>query len=257
MSSCSRITADLQKQVYWNGRSHDRDNAAHLNSPVRPIGTAGNMAIQRSLRSDELDGGTGSAGPVDAGLPGGVGPSPAPVPLAGDAGAPAACARPIGWAHGPNSVDSGPDGIAIPISWQSSTGNLADLSNCQVREVVTYDPIPNPPFKWNPPNPTILTVDGTLGAGHDTHSYPIGLRTGITDPRVQGVMVAHQTYQWKCTAPGCPADWTDWPGETYDLTREVFPEFVRSNPWRYRITKLGTGAGNTFNASREVEVPDP
>ncbi len=166
------------------------------------------------------------------------------------------CAQPVNWTH-TGARDFGPDAIRIDITWASSTGNLADLSNCTVREVVNYDPIPNPPFLWNPPNPTILTVAGTLGAGMDTHSYPLGLKTGITDPREAGTMTAHQTYQFRCTGPGCSGSWTDFPGQTYDITREVFAQYVWLNPWRYEITKTGTGTGNTFKYSRQVEIPEP
>lgn len=166
------------------------------------------------------------------------------------------CAQPINWNHR-NPRDHGADAIRIDISWQSSTGNLADLSNCEVREVVNYDPIPNPPFLWNPPNPTILTVPGKNGSAIDTHSYPPGLRNGITNPREAGTMTANQVYQFRCTAPGCTGNWTDFPGQSYSIRREVFEELVRPNPWRYRITKTGTGAGNTFNYSRAVEIPEP
>jgi hypothetical protein len=171
----------------------------------------------------------------------------------GDQTAPAACAQPVNWTH-TGARDFGPDAIRIDITWDSSTGNLADLGSCTVREVVRYDPIPNPPFIWNPPNPTILTVPGTAGAGMDTHSYPPGLKTGITDPRQEGTATAHQVYQYRCTGAGCSGNWENIPGQAYTITRKVFPEYVRINPWRYRITKTG-GAG--FSYSREVEVPEP
>jgi hypothetical protein len=186
-----------------------------------------------------------------------TGPASAPAPAPAAPAAPATpCAQPVNWRHS-GAVDHGPDAIRINIAWDSSTGSLADLSQCEVREVVSYDPIPNPPFLWNPPNPTILTVPGSSGVAMDTHSYPPGLKNGITSPRQQGTMTAHQVYQFRCTGPGCAGTWTDFPGQTYDITREVFPEYVRINPWRYRITKQGTGAGNTFNYSRDVEVPPP
>ncbi|MCZ7398030.1 MAG: hypothetical protein O8C59_05970, partial [Candidatus Methanoperedens sp.] len=166
------------------------------------------------------------------------------------------CTQPINWAH-TNPRDHGAEAIRIDISWQSNTGNLADLSDCTIREVVNYDPIPNPPFLWNPPNPTILTVPGTSGAAMDTHSYPPGLKNGITNPRQAGTMTANQVYQSRCTGPGCTGTWTDFPGQIYRITREVFAQFVRLNPWRYRITKEGTAPGNAFNYSREVEIPEP
>jgi hypothetical protein len=168
-----------------------------------------------------------------------------------DAGAAVGCAHPVNFTLGA-AHDSGPDAIQVPISWDSSTGNLADLGNCTIREVVNYDAIPNPPFLWNPPNPTILSVPGSAGVAQDTHSYPPGLRAGITDPRAAGTMVAHQVYQFRCTGPGCSGGWEDLPGQNYTITRHVFPQYVRPNPWRYQITKTGVA-----NGSREVEVPEP
>ena len=190
----------------------------------------------------------------------GAGPAPAPAPAAGPSPAvrpsPATptCAHPVDWNHS-GASDFGPDAIRIPIRWESSTGSLADLGNCTVREVVDYDPIPNPPFIWNPPNPTILTVPGALGAGQDTHSYPPGLQGGISNPRVAGTAVARQRYQFRCTGPGCSGNWENFPNQAYTITREVFAQYVRHNPWRYRITK--TGVGNPFSYSREVEIPEP
>jgi Domain of unknown function (DUF4157) len=187
--------------------------------------------------------------------PAGPGPPGAP-PAAVPAQAATPCIQPINWTH-TNPRDNGPDGIRVDIAWDSSSGRLADLSTCTVREVVNYDPIPNPPFLWNPPNPTILTVPGVDGSAIDTHSYPPGLKTGITDPREAGVATANQVYQFRCTGPGCTGTWTDFPGQTYRITREVLAEYVWTNPWRYRITKEGTGAGNTFTYSRKVEIPPP
>ncbi len=98
-----------------------------------------------------------------------------------------------------------------------------------------------------------MTVPGTAGAAMDTHSYPPGLRNGITNPRTAGTMTAHQVYQYRCTGPGCSSNWTNIPGQAYTITREVFGQFVRLNPWRYEITKQGVG--NNFNFSREVAIP--
>jgi hypothetical protein len=212
----------------------------HADATVRLAGGAGEV----------LAGDQGPGTPVPA-PPAGAVPA-APGPAVPAAPGPAACAHPVNWTH-TTASDNGPDGIQIPITWGSSTGTLADLSNCTVREVVRYDPIPNPPFTWNPPNPTILTVPGVNGAGQDTHSYPPGLAGGLVRPLVEGTMTAHQEYQYQCTGPGCAPGWTGFPGQTYDLIREVFAAYVYTDPWRYRITKRGTG--NMFSYSREVPIP--
>jgi hypothetical protein len=187
---------------------------------------------------------------VDAGTAPPVAPNPV-TPQQGRGAAPVACAHPTNWQH-TTASDSGPDGIQIPISWESSTGNLADLGSCTVREVVSYDAIPNPPFLWNPPNPTTLTVPAINGSGQDTHSYPPGLASGLTTPRQAGTMTAHQVYQYRCTGPGCSSNWESIPGQAYTITRAVFQRLVSMQPWRYSITKTG---GSMFSYSREVPVP--
>jgi hypothetical protein len=213
--------------------------------PVRADATARPAGSVGEIFAADQGPGTPASGPSAGAVA--VAPGPA-VP------GPGACAHPVNWTH-TSASDNGPDGIRIPIKWDSSTRALADLSHCTVREIVRYDPIPNPPFKWNPPNPTILTVPAINGAGQDTHSYPPGLATGITTPRTEGTATAHQEYQYRCTGPGCSGMWTGFPSQTYDIIREVFARYVYTTPWRYRITKRGTGAGNMFSYSREVPIP--
>lgn len=119
--------------------------------------------MDRAPSADELAGDSngGGAAPTTTASPSGSATPTAPV-----------CTQPVNFRLG-TAVDTGPDAIVIPIGWGSSTGNLADLGNCTIREVVNYGPIPDPPFAWRPPNPTILPVAGTAGtagAAGDTHS---------------------------------------------------------------------------------------
>jgi len=172
--------------------------------------------------------------------------SPAP-----QAPPPAPCVQPINFTLAPG-VDNGVAGFYVGITWTSSTGPLADLSHCDTREVVTYDPIPAP-FLLRPPNPTILNVPAVEGRGGDTHGYPDLSSSGLSRPLVDGTMVSRQVYQYRCTGPGCNGVWTDFPNQHYTITRRVFPQFFRLNPWRFRVTKAGTD--NSYSYSREVEVP--
>ncbi|WP_299260777.1 DUF4157 domain-containing protein [uncultured Aquimarina sp.] len=155
------------------------------------------------------------------------------------------CIRPIKWRHR-NARNHGANAMRIDINWKSSTGALADLSNCTVREVVKYKNVPNPPFGYTPPNPTILTVAGTSGAGMDTHSYPPASLS-----KVYGKSIANQVYQWRCTGPNCDSNWHTFPGQRYTIRRTVY-RIKGTNKWFYRIVKYG-GAG--FRFARKVEVP--
>ncbi|MHA7059790.1 eCIS core domain-containing protein [Aquimarina sp. M1] len=157
------------------------------------------------------------------------------------------CVRPIKWKH-KNARKHGANAIRIDINWKSSTGTLADLSNCTVREVVKYGKIPNPPFTWTPPNPTILSVAGTSGAAMDTHSYPPGI---AALSKKYGNMTATQVYQWKCTGPNCDSKWHTFPGQRYTIRRTVY-RIKGTNKWFYRIQKYG---GWGFRYSRRVRMP--
>ncbi|MDH7444132.1 eCIS core domain-containing protein [Aquimarina sp. 2201CG14-23] len=157
------------------------------------------------------------------------------------------CVRPIKWKHR-NARNHGANAIRIDINWKSSTGALADLSNCTIREVVKYGTIPNPPFTWTPPNPTILTVPGTSGAAMDTHSYPPGI---ASLSKKYGKMTASQVYQWRCTGPNCDSKWHTFPGQRYTIRRTVY-RIKGTNKWFYRIVKYGGGG---FKAARRVKIP--
>jgi hypothetical protein len=216
--------------------AHTRQRATGFQVGTKPPG---------DMRSDDP-----VPGPTPPETVGPVAPTPIPATPAPATPAPAACVRPNNFTH-TNPRDHGVDAIRVDLAWGSTSGNVADLGHCRFREVVDYDPIPNPPFLWNPPNPTIIEWAATGGTAVDTHSYPPGLRTGITNPRELGTMTAHQVYQVRCTGTGCPGTWENIPGQAYTITREVTEQFVRTNPWRYIVTKTGV------NFSRDVEIPEP
>jgi hypothetical protein len=79
------------------------------------------------------------------------------------------CAYPVNFRQ--TSVTELPNGVLqFQYAWDSNTGNIADLSNCMVGEIVTYpdgDPFnwPSPPYASNSgnDNPEIREVNGNLG----------------------------------------------------------------------------------------------
>lgn len=230
VSEASKPAEPEAKRAAW-AVAYDRQTFAGV-----PVGAK----THRDVAWDDVDGGPAAAAPT---------PAPEVFPPAA-APAQAGCIQPTNFTH-TNPRDNGVDGIRVDLAWGSSSGNLADLGHCRFREVVRYDPIPNPPFLWNPPNPTIIELAATSGSAIDTHSYPPGLRTGITDPREAGTMTAPQVYQFKCTGAGCSGTWDDIPGQAHTITRQVYAQFVRDNPWRYKVTKTGV------YFSREVAIPEP
>ncbi|MGH6848484.1 MAG: hypothetical protein ACREC0_13925 [Methylocella sp.] len=98
-----------------------------------------------------------------------------------------------------------PDGVLhFEYSWDSSTGDLADLKDCKVGENVMYPgsadpfPWPCPPFAAaTTPNPTILWVSGTVGNAEDNHKHKRFLV-----PYVANACNATQTYRYMCASLG-------------------------------------------------------
>jgi hypothetical protein len=84
--------------------------------------------------------------------------------------------------------------------WDSSTGNLADLSACQVGEKVDYPgsanpfKFPSPPWGASWQNPTIIWLAATNGGFHDNHSVPLP----FVKPYVAASVTATQNYRYQC-----------------------------------------------------------
>ena len=83
-------------------------------------------------------------------------------------------------------------------AWDSSTGSLADLSNCTISERVEYaggNPFvwPNPPWNGSTPNPTILSVPAVDGTAEDNHSTK-----PFVKPYQAASFTAVQRYRYTC-----------------------------------------------------------
>lgn len=129
--------------------------------------------------------------------------------------------------------------------WKSSTGDLADLSNCRIGEFVKYpgaaDPYvwPSPPWAagGGTPNPTIIWLDATDGQFEDNHSSK-----GFLKPYESAAFTANQKYRYQCGSDPIVV----FPGwGNIDIARRV-SDTTGEGCWKYRITKSGASALRTL-----------
>jgi hypothetical protein len=127
-------------------------------------------------------------------------------------------------------------------AWGSSTGNLADLSQCTIGEIVAYPGVtnpyvwPNPPMNASTPNPTVINVPATLGTFNDDHRPPGG---GFVTPFAAASFTAVQQYRYQCP---CASTGNFVPLVTgITIARSVSQNSGQST-WRYTITKSGSSA---------------
>lgn len=108
------------------------------------------------------------------------------------------CPKPVNFRQTAAS-DSGGGVLHFEYAWDSNTGNLADLANCQIGEIVTYPaasiPFPSPPFPpLSPNNPTIIWVAAAAGTFQDNHSTP----GTFVKPYAAASVTATQNYRFRC-----------------------------------------------------------
>jgi hypothetical protein len=154
------------------------------------------------------------------------------------------CAVPTNYRQTSGTADNVNGVINFAYAWDSSTGKLADLSSCTVREVVTYpggNPFvwPSPPFiaGQSTPNPTTPTpLAGQSGQGFDSHGHPDFLK-----PYKAASFTATQYYQYicPCSNGGQPVNLM---GPLY-----IFRSVTGSGTaWKYTVTKSGVSATETL-----------
>jgi hypothetical protein len=147
-----------------------------------------------------------------------------------------ACPVPINYRQ--DSASSSGENLVFGYKWDSSTGNLADLSNCEVGEHVAYpgsNPYvwPKPPWDGSTPNPTIIWLGASRGALVDTHS---------TKPFVKPYRNArftatqHYRYRTSCANGGNPVNLMG----PIPITRTVSQK--PDGTYKYEITKSGQTA---------------
>ncbi len=109
-----------------------------------------------------------------------------------------------------STSDNGNGDIHFNYAWDSSSGNLSDLSSCSVLETVTYPGSGN--YSWSIPfpaisstNPTILRIPGTDGTGQDDNGLfnPDGtVNTNFRTPYTASSFTAEQTFSYSCNHSG-------------------------------------------------------
>jgi len=148
-----------------------------------------------------------------------------------------------------NYTQNGP-GVAKPggvlhfnYTWASTSGNLADLSQCKVGENVTYpgtaNPYlwPSPPYQPSSPrispNPTVNWVAATAGKGQDNHYH----NTFLT-PYVANAFNASQEYRYQCRN----LDTLNFPGWSGIAIARTVADSTGRGCWGYTVTKSGASA---------------
>jgi hypothetical protein len=125
-------------------------------------------------------------------------------------------------------ADAGGGVLHFEYAWESSTGNLADLSDVEVGERVDYTQTENPPFS-PAPNPTIIWIPGQDGGFQDNHS------PGTVKPYKNSTERATQYYRYRRSG-----------GSAVNLMGPIsIIRRVTRKPdgnYRYRITKSGLSA---------------
>jgi len=158
-----------------------------------------------------------------------------------------------------NATDEGGGYLRVTYQWDSSTGNLSDLSACQVREYVTYPtsgdsgcPAPNtgqmcywPPSPPWPPssqngtgyvNPTVVNGPATAGGVYDSNTIE---NLNFVKPYSASSFQATQVQQYSCNG----SSWAQF-GGPFTITRQVMRN--SNSQWEFSISKTGVSFSSTY-----------
>lgn len=144
-------------------------------------------------------------------------------------------------------------GVVVQDGWSSDNGNIADLNDTEISEVVAHDgQIDTPPFPTlhaiNAHNSGYLRGDKFTA---DTHSMP---RSYIT-LGTAGIMEANQLCIYRCNC--CAAVDIPMPNSGFKRTHRVFQS---SGRWKHRTEKIGApvtiGTYSTEAGTANVVSPD-
>lgn len=152
------------------------------------------------------------------------------------------CAVPTNFHQVGQGTDVGNGRLRFLYAWESSSGNLADLSACTVGEIVTYPgsspyTFPSPPFpNVTVPNPTITGRPGNEGQFQDNHSTP----GSFVKPYSAASFTATQYYRYSCPCKNGGA-FVNLVGPI-DIIRSVSRVGFSTPDYKFTITKSGSSA---------------
>jgi hypothetical protein len=138
--------------------------------------------------------------------------------------------------------DAGNGVLHFDYAWDSSSGNLSDLSDCSVSEKVVYPggatyswPAPFPII--NTTNPTILSVPGSDGTGQDNHGLDGKTGNDFRKPYFGASFTAQQTFSYSCGSG--TSQMTDNLLGPLPIERSVSQN--PNSSWRFTVTKPTDG----------------
>ncbi|MGH9743929.1 MAG: hypothetical protein ACRD51_16410 [Candidatus Acidiferrum sp.] len=146
-----------------------------------------------------------------------------------------------------SAYPSNPALINFTYVWDSSSGNVADLSNCQVQELVTYPNqpshpgsflFPSPPYvaNYDRPNPdtglTPVSATNGLNGLIDTQGNP-----GFAPPYQSNSFSASQVFQFQCSNYKV-GQWIQFFPQSGNLSIIRTVQQVNGQ-WQYTVSKSG------------------
>jgi len=146
---------------------------------------------------------------------------------------------------GPTGIQGGPGDLFWHYSWNSTDGNLAHLAGETVNENVTCTASTDiPPFGWQPPPLTDISVHAENGVCTDDNTY--GAHEGDTPAQsfVKNYMASSfsLTQTFKFLDPATSSSEQDLPNNPGPLTitDSVYPDSSSPSGYSFMVTKDGT-----------------
>lgn len=155
-----------------------------------------------------------------------------------------ACAVPTNFRQYSAPADMGNGVLRFQYTFDSSTGNYADLQSCFIGEIITYPgsnpyPFQSPPFPASSvPNPFTREdqIVGFTGQPLLTDNHSPG--GSFVSPYSSASFTATQYYRYRCPCAN-NGNYINIAGP-FDITRSVSPS--SGSTWKYTVTKSGASA---------------
>jgi PBS lyase HEAT-like repeat len=147
-------------------------------------------------------------------------------------------AYPINFHQAGISADAG-GVLSSKYAWDSSSGDLSDLSECQVGEYVTYPGSgdnyiwPDPPYEGSSPNPTTVWFSADKGVAYDNQKH-----ADFKKPYAFNTFTAIQAFRYQCPSIGI----VEFPGFTGITIVRTVADNSGQGCYGYTVSKLSFSA---------------